>query len=103
MTVKDIEEFVAASDPKARHYFFGKREDNFTMWMEVEKIGPSADNNYIPGWRFTIDRFTKQEYDPVAKALEESLDESDYISYTYEVATYPKSGYIHHHFECEGF
>lgn len=103
MTVENIEAFVAEIDPEARHYQIGKPTDAFTIWMEYEKIGPCADNNYIPGWRFVIDRLTKVEKDPIAKAIETALDESDTIAYEYTVSSNLKTGYINHHFECEGY
>lgn len=103
MTVQDIAEFIATIDQSARHYQIAKPTESFTVWMEYEKIGPSADNNYLPGWRFVIDRVTKNENDPVARAIEKALDESDAIAYEYTVSASLKSGYINHHFDCEGF
>lgn len=103
MTVQEIKDFIVQIDPEARHYQAGKPTESFTIWMEFEKIGPSADNHYIPGWRFVIDRLTKVEDDPIAKAFEDALDESDFISYEYTVRSNLQTGYINHHFECEGY
>lgn len=103
MTVKEIGELVQAIDPKARHYFVGKDGSNFTVWMETERLGLSADNTWAEeGWKATIARFTKQEYDPIAAALEETLLNDDRIALvSYKVSSHLQSGYVSHFFDIE--
>lgn len=103
MTVKDIKAFVAEVDPHARHYVGGKPTEDFTVWAERERLPESADNAWIPGWLFEIHRLTRQEDDAIASALDEALNEHPGISYSYEVSANPKTGYIYHHFVCEGY
>lgn len=102
MTVQEIGDFVASIDQNARHYVGGRPTENFTVWAERERLPESADDGYRDGWLFEIHRLTRQEYDPIAMALDEALNESS-MGYTYQVTANPKTGYIYHHFVCEGF
>lgn len=103
MTVKEIGALVQTIDKNARHYFVGKDGSNFTVWMETEKIGLKADDAYAEdGWKATIARFTKQEYDPIATALEEALTNDDRIALvSYKMSSHLQSGYVSHFFEIE--
>lgn len=103
MTVKEIGELVHAIDPKARHYFAGQDGSNFTVWMERKRIDLEGDDAYAEeGWEAVIARFTKQEYDPIAAAIEEALVNDPRIALTsYEVGSHLQSGYISHFFEFE--
>lgn len=103
MTVKDIGDFVASVDPNARHYVGGKPTENFTVWMERERLPDMADDNYMGGWYFEIHRLTRIENDPIAAALDEALNNSDTITYRYQVTANAKTGIVYHRFECEGY
>lgn len=103
MTVQEIAEIIARADPEAKHYEHAMDGTDFTVWMEHERIGLMADDEYAePGWRFEIDRYTKTEFDPVADRLEEVLDGEPGISWTHLVRYYSDTKYIRHVFECEG-
>lgn len=103
MTVKEIGQFVHAIDPKARHYFVGQEGSNFTVWMETERLALEADDGWAEeGWKATIARFTKQEYDPIAASIEAALLNNVRIALTsYKVGSHLQSGYISHFFEFE--
>lgn len=102
MTVKDIEALVGSVDPQSRHYYNPHDGTNYTRWMEYKQIGEAADDTYGTGWKFQIDRYTKQEYDPIAADLEKALKEKVGVAYRYMVDFEQDSGYIHHIFDCEG-
>lgn len=101
MSVEDIRDVIIKADPKAQHYYSQKTEKDYTVWAEYERTPYSANNRSDKGWKFQIDRFTRQEFDPISTALEQVMDEN-YISYSHQVAYDPETGYVHHLFDCEG-
>lgn len=102
MTVRQIAELVGSVDAQARHYFNPHDGEDYTRWQEYERIGQAGDDLRDAGWKFQIDRFTKQEYDPIAEAMETALQNATGVAYNYLVDYEQDSGYIHHIFDCEG-
>lgn len=102
MTVQQIAALVGSADPAARHYYNPHDGENYTRWQEYERIGQAGDDDWGEGWKFQIDRYTKQEYDPIAADIEAALKKSVGVTYTYLVDYEQDSGYIHHIFDCEG-
>jgi len=100
MTVKQIQEMVLRADPKAKHYY-STSEGDFTVWQEYMRLPYAGDNIADKGWKFQIDRYTRQEYDPIAEAIEQVLNE-ELVGYTYQVEYDEATGYIRHLFDCEG-
>lgn len=101
MTVREIKALVASIDPAARHYESAQR-GNYTTWMEYMRTGLAADDGNPDGWKFVVERFTTQEFDPVAEAIEAGLDADDRVAFTYNVDYENDTGYIHHIFDCVG-
>jgi hypothetical protein len=101
MTVEEIRDLMIEADPDAQHYYSLRTETDYTVWAEYERTPYSANNRADKGWKFQVDRFTRQEFDPIAKLLEKVMDEA-YISYSHQVAYDPETGYVHHLFDCEG-
>lgn len=100
MTVRQIQAMVLRADPNAKHYY-STRKGNFTVWQEYQRL-PFAGNDIADkGWKFQIDRYTTEEYDPIAEAIEWVLNE-EMVSYTYQVEYEEETGYIRHLFDCEG-
>jgi hypothetical protein len=102
MTVQEIKTLVTAADPGAKHYESAKDGSNYTVWMEYERTGMPGDDIHEEGWKFQIDRYTKQEYDPVAEAIEQALKDQPGLAFTYMVEYERDTRYIHHIFDCEG-
>lgn len=100
MTVRGIQQIVIQADPEAKHYYTKKDGSNFTVWQEYERLPFSGDDIADAGWKFQIDRYTTQEFDPVAEAIERVLNEH-LIAYIYQVVYYEETGYIRHLFDCE--
>ena len=102
MSTDEIRALVVSVDPSVGHYESDHRPgEPYTVWYEVQRAGLSADNRRFRSWRFQIDRFTKQENDPVAEALENALAAAPAVAYDYLVDYEPDTGYIHHIFDCE--
>lgn len=103
MTLDDIRALVISVDRFAGHYQSAHRPGaSYTVWQEIRRAGLRADNTMPDkSWRFQIDRYTKDEFDPVAPALEAALDADPRVAFDYQVAFEPQSGYIHHIFDCE--
>lgn len=102
MTVREIQALVASVDPAARHYTNPHDGTDYTVWMEYMRTGLSGDDAHEKGWKFEIDRFTKQEYDPVAEAIETALTADPRVAFTYNVDYEQDTGYIRHLFDCVG-
>lgn len=107
MTVREIRDLITSVDSKAKHYDctddVDKRRD-FTVWMEYEAIIATADDvEAEAGWRFEVNRFTKQEYDPMAEALRDALQNTPGVTIrSYRVQYSQGARYIRHIFDCEG-
>ena len=102
MTVRQIAALVGSADGHARHYYNPHNGEDYTRWQEYERIGQAGDDEWGGGWKFQVDRYTKQEYDPIAEAIEETLKNDPGVAYRYVVDYEQDSGYIHHIFDCEG-
>lgn len=102
MKLRQIQQLIAGVDPQARHYENTKDGSDYTVWMEYQRTGLSADDEGEEGWKFEVNRFTKQEYDPVAEALENALKADPRIAFTYNVDYEQETGYIRHLFDCVG-
>lgn len=103
MTVQEIAGIIVQADPDAQHYKAEMDTEAFTVWMEYERIGLMADDEYAePGWKFEIDRYTKTEFDPIVEKLEQVLTEAPGVTWTHRVMYDIDTGYIRHVFDCEG-
>lgn len=107
MTVQDIRDLIMQVDENAKHYDATKEIEarrDFTVWMEYQAITFYADDGEEEqGWRFEVNRFTKEEYDPIAEALRELLANTDGVTLEdYRVQYSHEYGYIRHIFDCTG-
>ena len=102
MTVNEIRDFVISVDPDAQHYASDKKGEAYTVWREIRLLPTMADDVPDEAWAFQIDRFTKDEHDPIAAALMSALIADDRIACAPTVDYERDSGYIHHIFDCEG-
>lgn len=103
MTVQDIKTMVLSVDPKAKHYFSDKKGDAFTVWGEYQRAGQGAEDRHDYGWKFEIDRYTRDEEDTVPDMIEQILIDHPGVSYTYQVYYDHTARYIVHVFNCEGY
>lgn len=102
MTVRDIRDLVVTADPQARHYDSHKDGSDFTVWMEYKRLGLPGDDTHGDGWKFEVDRYTKEEFDPIAELIEKTLTDAEGVAFTYMVDYEQDTGYIRHLFDCEG-
>ena len=103
MTVQDIKTMVLSVDPKAKHYFSDKKGDAFTVWGEYQRAGQGAEDRHNYGWKFEIDRYTRDEEDTVPDMIEQILIDHPGVAYTYQVYYDHTARYIVHVFDCEGY
>lgn len=103
MTTQEIEQLLFTIDPEARHYECALDGSNFTVWMEYERIVFYADDGSAElGWRFEVDRYTKDEDDPIAEAIEQLLMAAENVTVKpRRVQFNQQTGYIRHIFDCE--
>lgn len=102
MELGDIQALVLSADPQAQHYASSTGGSTFTVWAETSRLNLAADDQLASGWRFSIDRYTAQEFDEVAEAIEAALSAASGVAYQYRVDYEPETGIIHHAFTCEG-
>lgn len=104
MTLYEIRDLVLSADPGAEHYASAAKQMDFTVWAETQRAEDTADGWHDKAWKFTVTRVTRTEFDPVAAAIEETLDEDDRVAYQYKVSFNIDEGgvVIIHTFECEG-
>ena len=101
MTLEEIREFVVSIDPNAQRYESSSREGDYTVWGEYSLLPITANGRHVGGWRFQVDRFTRNEDDELTAAFLAALDASPRISFHYEVSYERDTRYIHHIFDCE--
>lgn len=103
MKLDEIQALVVSADPNAGHYESAYQgSDAYTVWFEVRSLPFMGDNRHLGALAFQIDRYTKQENDPIAALLNALLDERDDVAFTHIVDSDPRTGVIHHIFDCEG-
>lgn len=103
MTLEDIKTLVTSVDPTAGHYESAYRGGQaYTVWKEGPTLGFTADGKHQGAIKFYIDRFTKEEFDLIAPALFDALENDDRVAFTHLVDYEQDTGYIHHIFDCEG-
>ena len=103
MTLGDIRTLLVSADPAIRHYFSTDTDKDYSYWEETQRLPFARDDRHDEGWRFYVHRFTKSEFDPVARRLFETLDADPRTAVAHGTDVERKSGYIHHIFECEGY
>ena len=103
MTLDEIRALVVSADAHAQHYESRATEEDYTTWRETGRLPYLADDQHLEGWRFQVDRFARDEHDPVAAALFAALDADDRVAVQHLVDYERDTGYIHHIFDCEGW
>lgn len=102
MTLEEIKAIVLRADPTATRWEGVKGTDGaYTVWMPGALLPFTADGLHTGGRRFYIDRYTKDDGDPVVAQIFAVLDAQDAVAYAYEV-DHGDGGYIHHIWTCEG-
>ena len=103
MTVQQIQDLLAAIDPDVHHYDCATDGSNFTVWMEYQRTIFYADDGSAElSWKFEIDRYTKDEYDPIVERIEQALMACENVTLKPRTVQYDQiTGYIRHIFDCE--
>lgn len=103
MTRAEIKALILSVDPDAKHFVSAKRGPAFTVWGEYERADLIADDRQDYGWHFEVNRYTTDDEDAIAAALETALSEHPgVVLRAYQIGYDAKSGYIRHVFDCEG-
>lgn len=100
--MKDLTVFrnlILEADPNATK-FNGVGGDNYTVWTpySVDKE-MSDDTEEDSAWTIQVDRFTKNDNDPIAKKIYDKLTQAG-IPFDYQVAFEPDTQYLHHIYDC---
>lgn len=102
LTLRDVQALLLSVDPTIQHYeSTNPNADAYAVWYEFQRTGLHA-GNLLPekGWRFQVDYFTKQEFDPLADRYECALEHCPGIAYDRITDYENDTGYIHHIFDC---
>ena len=103
MKLQDLKTMLLTIGPPVYHYFASGQTGNYILWAEDGSgsalyADDHIDRHTIQG---TIDYYTKTEYDPVAKQIEDALNGSDVSWYPGPVQHEQDTGYIHHEYIWE--
>lgn len=103
MTLSDIRTLLVSVDPGIRHYFSTETDRDYSFWEEGRRLPLMAEDRHDEAWRFYVHRFTRDEFDPVARLFFETLDADPRTTVIHTVDFEADTGYIHHIYECEGY
>lgn len=103
MTLAEIRTLLAGVDPDIRHYFSTETKRDYSYWEESQRLPFLRDDRHGEAWRFYVHRFTRDEFDPVARRFFDTLDADPRTAVIHTVDHEADSGYIHHVFSCEGY
>lgn len=100
--IDDMRALVLRADPDAMRYDHPSGDGPYTVWAEVSRLSISSDDVSDGGWRFAIDRYTRDADDAIAAAIVAELDAAPWAAYDYIVDYDAQTGWIHHAYTCEG-
>lgn len=103
MTLAEIRSLLVGIDPDISHYFSVQENKDYSFWEETQRLPFLSDNVHDEAWRFYVHRFTRSEFDPVAKLFFDTLDGNDRITVSHTVDYDADAHMIHHIFVCEGY
>lgn len=104
MTLGEIRDLLVSVDPDIRHHFSAEETVDYTYWENTRRLPLIADDRHEEAWAFTVHRFTRDEFDPIAGRLFTALDTEPNVTVRYTGPVYePDSGYLHHIYDCEGY
>jgi hypothetical protein len=96
MTLTEFRDLLLTADPKAKRYM-SLESGNFTVWSEYHERYVNADDR-IRGKivNVQVDRYTRDEHDPVVELITQALDEGGAAVIDRRTLFEVDSGYIHH-------
>ena len=104
MTLQGIRDLLLNIGPPVFHYFASGQTGNYIVWAEDSE----GDSLHADGRKTeqvtqgTIDYFTKTEYDPVVKQIEDKLDSQDELAWKLNsIQREQDTGYIHYEWVWE--
>ena len=101
MTLSEFSTWLTDIDPAASRYE-QPQSGNCTIWREYQNSPVYADQVRTADlWKVQIERYTTDENDAIAAAIEQAIDESIYIAASHLVDNDPAEGVIRHVFDCE--
>lgn len=102
MTLPEFGRLLATVDPNVKHHVSAVR-GNYTTWAEYERIDASADGLNQGGWKVQVERYTREEYDEIATALYDLLQNRDDVAVEYLMDSEGDGEdlVIRHLFDCE--
>lgn len=104
MTVNEFRAIAIRCDPYITHHLGQKTDGAYTTWHEFHRIPLGGDNREArEAWRFQVDRFTRDEDDPMVSQIYGVLDADPRLTRPDHRVQYEReTGYIHHIFQVQG-
>ena len=101
MTLDAFKDLLLTVDPKITRYEH-TATGNYSIWREygTKPLGTDNEQGEVIH-RVQVDRFTKQENDPIVAAMTAMLNSQDNVAFQYLVDYEVQTGYIHHIWDCE--
>lgn len=104
MTLNDVKNvFLGVLPKKVFHYKATGQTSNYIVWQEdgADSIQSADDKVILRAITGSVDYFTKTEYDPIVKQLEQAMNESDMSWYLESIQYEEDTGYIHYEWNWE--
>lgn len=96
MTLTEFKNLLLEADPKAKRYM-SLESGNYTVWSDYNRVFETADDRISDSDVYVqVDRYTKDEHDPVVDLITQTLDEGGAAVIDRRTLFEKDSGYIHH-------
>ena len=105
MKLSNIRDILLTVTPDVSHYNALNKSDKYIVWAEDGQSGSLHGDNQMTEQviQGTIDYFTKEEYDPNVKKIQQAINSANIPFRLNSIQHEEETGYIHHEwvFECD--
>lgn len=103
MTLSELRDLLLTVGVPVHHFKAHKQTNSYIVWAEDGQAGAGyADNHMtLQGIQGTIDYFTKTEFDPVVRTIQEKLNAADMTWRLNAIQHEEDTGYIHYEWVFE--
>lgn len=98
MTLLEIRDLFLTVTPNCYHYYAWEQPDTYLVWAEDGQSNAhySDDKMQFQVMEGAVDLFTKDEYDPLFKKVQETMNNADMTWRWNSTQHEDDTGYIHH-------
>lgn len=103
MQLSDLRDLLLTVTPNTFHYYATRQPDSYIVWAEDGEAAASYVDNYKDNQAIqgTIDYFTKMEFDPNFKLIQDKLNSVEITWRLNSIQYEEETGYIHYEWVWE--